>query len=72
MASPSPLDDQKQATTPLKYILVTGGVISGLGKGIVASSTGLIMKSLGYRVTGAFIYHTSNNIKPKLLKLILI
>jgi CTP synthase len=35
----------------VKYILVTGGVLSGIGKGVVASSTGVIMKSLGYRVT---------------------
>lgn len=35
----------------MKYILITGGVISGLGKGIIASSTGLYLKSLGYNVT---------------------
>ena len=33
------------------YIVVTGGVISGLGKGITISSIGLLFKSLGYRVT---------------------
>ncbi|CAG5120051.1 unnamed protein product [Candidula unifasciata] len=35
----------------MKYILVTGGVISGLGKGIIASSIGAILKSRGIRVT---------------------
>ncbi|PKS12407.1 hypothetical protein jhhlp_000611 [Lomentospora prolificans] len=35
----------------MKYILVTGGVISGVGKGIIASSTGLLLKSLGLKVT---------------------
>uniref|UniRef100_A0A4W3ITA8 CTP synthase n=1 Tax=Callorhinchus milii TaxID=7868 RepID=A0A4W3ITA8_CALMI len=35
----------------MKYILVTGGVISGIGKGIIASSIGTIMKSCGLRVT---------------------
>ena len=35
----------------VKYILVTGGVISGIGKGIISSSTGLLLKSLGLRVT---------------------
>jgi CTP synthase (UTP-ammonia lyase) len=35
----------------VRYILVTGGVISGIGKGIIASSTGLLLKSLGFRVT---------------------
>ncbi|KAH9504715.1 CTP synthase 1 [Bulinus truncatus] len=35
----------------MKYILVTGGVISGVGKGIIASSIGTILKSRGIRVT---------------------
>ncbi|XP_048963116.1 CTP synthase 2 isoform X3 [Canis lupus baileyi] len=35
----------------MKYILVTGGVISGIGKGIIASSIGTILKSCGLRVT---------------------
>lgn len=33
-----------------KYIFVTGGVCSGLGKGIAASSIGMLLKSAGYRV----------------------
>ncbi|KAK7108848.1 CTP synthase 1-like isoform X2 [Littorina saxatilis] len=35
----------------MKYILVTGGVISGVGKGVIASSIGTILKSCGIRVT---------------------
>nr|XP_032799969.1 CTP synthase 1-like isoform X1 [Petromyzon marinus]XP_032799970.1 CTP synthase 1-like isoform X1 [Petromyzon marinus]XP_032799971.1 CTP synthase 1-like isoform X1 [Petromyzon marinus] len=35
----------------MKYILVTGGVISGIGKGIIASSVGTILKACGLRVT---------------------
>ncbi|XP_053396420.1 CTP synthase 2-like [Mercenaria mercenaria] len=35
----------------MKYILVTGGVISGIGKGVIASSLGTILKSSGVRVT---------------------
>uniref|UniRef100_M1B2B0 CTP synthase n=1 Tax=Solanum tuberosum TaxID=4113 RepID=M1B2B0_SOLTU len=35
----------------MKYVLVTGGVVSGLGKGVTASSIGLILKSCGLRVT---------------------
>ncbi|KAJ1921629.1 CTP synthase ura7 [Tieghemiomyces parasiticus] len=35
----------------VKYILVTGGVISGIGKGIIASSTGVLLKTLGLNVT---------------------
>lgn len=35
----------------MKYILVTGGVISGIGKGVIASSTGTILKACGLQVT---------------------
>ncbi|CAL1275370.1 unnamed protein product [Larinioides sclopetarius] len=35
----------------MKYVLVTGGVISGIGKGVIASSIGKILKSNGYEVT---------------------
>ncbi|KAI3965960.1 hypothetical protein MKX01_010917 [Papaver californicum] len=35
----------------MKYVLVTGGVVSGLGKGVTASSIGLLLKSCGLRVT---------------------
>ncbi|MEW5826978.1 MAG: CTP synthase [Candidatus Bipolaricaulota bacterium] len=34
-----------------KFIFVTGGVISGLGKGVVAASIGRLLKSQGYRVS---------------------
>ncbi len=34
-----------------KYIFVTGGVTSSLGKGIVSASLGLLLKSRGYNVT---------------------
>ncbi|CAL1361450.1 unnamed protein product [Linum trigynum] len=35
----------------MKYVLVTGGVVSGLGKGVTASSVGVILKACGLRVT---------------------
>ena len=35
----------------MKYIVVTGGVVSGLGKGITISSIGRILKASGVRVT---------------------
>ncbi|CAH9116980.1 unnamed protein product [Cuscuta europaea] len=35
----------------MKYVLVTGGVVSGLGKGVTASSIGLILQACGLRVT---------------------
>ena len=34
-----------------KYIFVTGGVVSGLGKGITAASLGRLLKNRGYKVT---------------------
>ncbi len=37
--------------TPVKYIFVLGGVISGLGKDIAAASIGYLLKSAGLRVT---------------------
>ena len=35
---------------PTKYIFVTGGVLSGLGKGITAASIGNLLKARGYKV----------------------
>lgn len=35
----------------VKYIFVTGGVVSGLGKGITAASLGRLLKSRGFKVT---------------------
>lgn len=35
----------------MKYVLVTGGVMSGLGKGISSSSIGLLLKYCGLNVT---------------------
>ena len=34
----------------IKYIFITGGVLSSVGKGIVTASTGLLLKSMGYNV----------------------
>eukprot|EP00927_Polykrikos_kofoidii_P077269 TRINITY_DN74227_c0_g1_i1.p1 TRINITY_DN74227_c0_g1~~TRINITY_DN74227_c0_g1_i1.p1 ORF type:complete len:664 (+),score=109.76 TRINITY_DN74227_c0_g1_i1:75-1994(+) len=36
---------------PMKYLVVTGGTVSGLGKGTAISSMGVVLKSLGVRVT---------------------
>jgi CTP synthase len=35
----------------MRYIVITGGVVSGLGKGITASSIALLLKTVGYTVT---------------------
>ena len=39
------------SSKPTKYIFVLGGVMSGLGKGIAASSVGYLLKNSGLRVT---------------------
>lgn len=38
-------------TNYMKYVIVSGGVMSGIGKGIVASSTGMLLRSCGFNVT---------------------
>ncbi|GMM58966.1 CTP synthase [Maudiozyma humilis] len=35
----------------MKYVVVSGGVISGIGKGVLASSTGMLLKTQGLKVT---------------------
>ena len=35
----------------VKYVFVTGGVVSGLGKGITAASLGRLLKARGFSVT---------------------
>ncbi|MEC8151217.1 MAG: CTP synthase (glutamine hydrolyzing) [Candidatus Thermoplasmatota archaeon] len=35
----------------MKYVVVSGGVLSGLGKGVTASSIGVLLKAAGLRVT---------------------
>ncbi|KTG07401.1 hypothetical protein cypCar_00040648 [Cyprinus carpio] len=47
----SDISDHPRVVGSMKYILVTGGVISGIGKGIIASSVGTILKSCGLHVT---------------------
>ncbi|MDH5533354.1 MAG: CTP synthase [Candidatus Pacebacteria bacterium] len=53
---------------PTKYIFVSGGVLSGLGKGITAASLGVILKEHGYRVTNIkcenYLNIDSGNINP--------
>jgi hypothetical protein len=38
-------------TRAMKYVAVTGGVVSGLGKGITSSSIGVLLKAAGLNVT---------------------
>lgn len=41
---------KKEDLSMAKYVFVTGGVVSGLGKGITASSIALLLKARGYKV----------------------
>lgn len=51
-----------------KFVLVTGGVISGVGKGIVASSVGVLMRARGLAVTAIkidpYLNVDAGNIRP--------
>eukprot|EP01084_Bolivina_argentea_P034736 64327_1 len=48
----TPRNEYKDPQFPdMKYVIITGGVVSGLGKGITASSIGLLLKQAGLRVT---------------------
>ncbi len=53
---------------PTKYIFISGGVLSGLGKGVTAASLGLLLKAHGYRVTNIkcenYLNLDSGNINP--------
>lgn len=51
MCSSVSLTDQVEGPAGIKYILVSGGVISGIGKGVITSSIGTLLKSIGLRVT---------------------
>lgn len=44
------MPDTTTKNKKLKYIFVSGGVISGIGKGITAASISLLLKSAGYKV----------------------
>ncbi len=41
----------KHGKSPMKYVLVVGGSVSGLGKGITASSIAVLLKACGWNVT---------------------
>ena len=46
MSSPNDLEEKE-----IKYLIVTGGTLSGLGKGTAISSLGVLLKSHGLNVT---------------------
>jgi hypothetical protein len=49
------LEEDRRKVREMKYVLVTGGVVSGLGKGVTASSIGVVLKACGLRVTSVKI-----------------
>jgi CTP synthase len=57
-----------QSFSKTKYIFVSGGVLSGLGKGITAASLGLLLKNHGYSVSNIkcenYLNIDSGNINP--------
>ena len=55
----------KNKLKEVKYIFVFGGVLSGLGKGIVASSLGYLLKSLDLKITIQTINDTELLCKKK-------
>ncbi|MDQ3008247.1 MAG: CTP synthase [bacterium] len=61
--------DKPHGTSPNpKYVFVSGGVLSGLGKGITAASLGVLLKAHGYSVTNIkcenYLNLDSGNINP--------
>lgn len=62
------LNKKPSKKIPTKYIFVSGGVLSGLGKGITAASLGVILKEHGYKVTNIkcenYLNIDSGNINP--------
>ena len=59
---------QTNGKRPTKYIFVSGGVLSGLGKGVTAASLGVLLKEQGYSVTNIkcenYLNIDSGNINP--------
>ena len=61
-------DHGKNSPNQTKYIFVSGGVLSGLGKGVTAASLGLLLKNRGYSVGNIkcenYLNLDSGNINP--------
>jgi CTP synthase len=53
---------------PTKYLFISGGVISGLGKGITAASLALLLKAAGYKVAPVkadpYLNHDAGTMNP--------
>jgi len=64
----NPMSNHGSGVSSPQYIFVSGGVLSGLGKGITAASLGLLLKNRGYSVTNIkcenYLNLDSGNINP--------
>eukprot|EP00747_Dinoflagellata_sp_TGD_P163533 gnl/TRDRNA2_/TRDRNA2_182293_c0_seq1.p1 gnl/TRDRNA2_/TRDRNA2_182293_c0~~gnl/TRDRNA2_/TRDRNA2_182293_c0_seq1.p1 ORF type:complete len:638 (+),score=112.44 gnl/TRDRNA2_/TRDRNA2_182293_c0_seq1:58-1971(+) len=49
--TPTARNAEQETTVDMKYLVITGGTISGLGKGTTISSIGVVLRSHGVRVT---------------------
>lgn len=49
------IDKKQGSTKKTKWVIVTGGVVSGLGKGVVTSSVGALLKTQGFKVVASKI-----------------
>jgi CTP synthase len=70
MSSP-PAPAEEEGRAPTKYVRITGGVVSGLGKGVTASSIGVVLKACGLRVTCIKI-GTRSSLPPPLCEVVLL
>ena len=50
---------------PTKYVFVTGGVVSSLGKGLAAASIGCLLEARGFRVTLQKMDRTSTSTRER-------
>lgn len=64
----NPNQNTKKSTKSPKFVFISGGVLSGLGKGITAASLGVLLKAQGYSVTNIkcenYLNIDSGNINP--------
>lgn len=69
MAKSKPSKNKKSEAVKTKFIFISGGVISGIGKGITSASIGAILKSKGFRVSAVkvdmYLNQDAGTIRPQ-------
>ena len=53
---------RSEQSSSVKYIFVTGGVVSSLGKGLAAASIGCLLEGHGYRIKVVETAYTSASV----------